>query len=161
MTHLVGATSTGLPDGSRPEIRRAHEQGLVHFSTHLLAVDATSVDPVAARTRVIARRRASDEPRYAGLLTTTVGGHVETGFSPADALSAAAGRHGVELSSVRYVGTFEVSDDDEREICTLWTGATDFSRATARFESIPVARLDQLEATPHLVASLALWRAIT
>jgi hypothetical protein len=43
-------------------------------------------------------------------------------------------------------------------VCTLWTGATDFARTTACFEAVPVACVDQTEATPHLIAATALWR---
>ena len=158
MTRLVGASSTGAPDGSHPRMRDAHELGIRHFSTHLLVADGTSVGRGAAGPRVIARRRSVEEPRYPGVLTTTVGGHVEAGFSPADALRAAAHRHGVEIVALRYIGTFEVDDDDEQEICTFWTGATDFARSTARFESVPVDHVEQISATPHLRAALALWR---
>lgn len=159
MTRLVGASSTGTPDGTRPEIEVAHARRLVHFSTHLLVTDEAAVGQGTTVPRVIARRRDVSEARYAGLLTTTVGGHVESGLSPAESLRKAARRHGVEIGALHYVGTFEIDDDDEREVCTLWTGGIDLARTTATFETVAVDGLCDGEATPHLGAALAIWRA--
>ncbi len=149
---LIGATSQGIPDGSTPKARRAHERGVWHFSAHLLVVGDRSV---------ISRRRHRGELRYPGLLTTTLGSHVASGSTPAQALRDAGQLYGVIFDDLAYLGVFEVDDGVEREVCTLWAAQTaDIERTDADMVDVPVGFLDPFRATPHLVQAMEILRGV-
>lgn len=146
---VVGARPDGVPDGTRPGTRRAHAEGIHHFSAHLLVVHDG---------RALVRRRGHQEDRYRGLLTTTLGGAIMADGSVDDALRTAAIRFGLGVGALHYVGTFEVRDDEEQETCTLWTTEhLDTASSTADLVAVSVRDLDRHRCTPHLAASLDLW----
>lgn len=147
---LVGAGPDGIPDGNRPKEDRAHAHGIHHFSAHLL---------VARDGVALTRRRGPAEARYRGLLTTTLGGAVVVDGSADDALRTAGIRFGIVPGALRYVGTFEVRDEEEQETCTLWTtDELDTSRTSADLVPLPLHDVDPHRCTPHLYAAIERWR---
>jgi len=150
---LIGSTREGVPDGSVLKAGLAHREHLRHYSVHVLAVVPGD------SCKVVVRLRKTNVPRYPGMLTTTVGAHLLVGASPQDVIDEASKVTGVDLGPLAYVGTFEVADGVENEICTLWTGEADTTSALGTFLSIDVADAGQRLITPHLAESLKLWEA--
>jgi len=150
---LIGCTRDGVPDGSVLKGGRAHREHLRHYSVHVLAVAAGDDG------KVVVRKRETDAARYPGMLTTTVGAHLLAGASPQDVIAVASKVTGVELGPLTYVGTFEVADGIENEICTLWTAEADTASAMGTFLTVDIADAERSRLTPHLAESLKLWEA--
>lgn len=152
---LIGSTPDGTPNGAKLKTQRAHDRHLKHYSVHVLAV-APEADDLSAR-RVLVRKRQLTEPRYPGLLTTTIGSHLMTQSSPMDVIRAAADQNKMRLGPLSYLGTFEIVDNYENEVCTLWTAEVTPAPELGRYIAVEPHAVAPRLATPHLVASLKIW----
>lgn len=137
-----------LEEGPALDKEETHRRGLLHRSVHLLALDGEG--------RVLARRRSPEEPRYAGLWTSTVGTHVPAGATNERTLQEVL-PSGTPLARV---GEFRVHDEAENEVCGLFVTTAHAMGPSLGPIHAPL-RPDEIQAlaregrtTPHLAEAL-------
>ncbi len=125
-----------------------HAQHLLHQSVHLLLLDQNS--------RFYCRKRCPSEQRYPGMLTTTIGAHVELGRGYYETLEHLL-PHSLQLHSL---GEFRINDEFENEICGLYTATLEETlpeefRQNRFFLSLKSLELfiEKHQTTPHLAAA--------
>jgi hypothetical protein len=125
----------------------AHKESLLHLSAHLLLIK---------EDRIYCRLRDKSEQRYQGLWTTTLGTHVEIG----ETFKSTILKNVKYSHEIRWIGTFNVKDDYENELCGLYTAEYEDGKIPAYLkkgrELINIKELVRLinekKTTPHLKA---------
>ena len=101
----------------------AHCNQSLHLSTHLLMINQSN--------EILCRLRGEDESRYPGLLTTTIGTHVELNENY---LSTLQKYIPFELQ-LMWHGEFRVDDGFENEVCGLYMATIDSNKLPLEFKS--------------------------
>ena len=130
----------------------AHESDLLHLSVHLLIIDS--------QDRILFRKRKSDDLRYVGLWTSTIGTHVLIGN---DYLSTLQELLPIQ-KSLEFIGEFRVHDEWENEVDALYIMRANKEELPQEFLSdkqfFPKEEMNNLiqdnKTTPHLKGGLEL-----
>lgn len=127
----------------------AHENNLLHKSSHLLVVDSNYVP--------LCRLRKDTEERYAGLYTTTFGTHV---FGNDTHEQTILKGYTVNKDSMIHIGTFLVNDgieNETNELSIASIGHNPDADLTDRF-FINLDYVPKEKMTPHLFESYKLLK---
>lgn len=132
---------------------QAHDEGLLHLSTHLLIVNR--------KGEILCRKRPENDFRYAGFWTTTIGTHVELESDYKKTIEKFLPT-GLEL---RWIGEFATKDEWENEINGLFVTQAgkedlpdDFLRDRVFSDQDEIAKaIHQGKTTPHLKEAYLLW----
>ncbi len=105
------------------EKEEAHEDNLLHLSTHLLIVNGNG--------ELMCRKRSEDEFRYKGQWTTTIGTHVELGSDYFKTLK----KYLPNDMDLKYMGEFKLNDGFENEVCGLYVARLGEERLSQKFRN--------------------------
>lgn len=136
------------------EKEKTHKTYLLHLSAHLFIIDS--------KNRILSRKRKSDDFRYTGLWTSSVGTHV---LLENDYLSTLKDLLPIQ-KKLEYIGEFRVHDEWENEINGLYIIRADkgdlpveFLSDKSFFTNTELNNLiNQGKATPHLKSGFELLK---